>query len=329
MVTGTNEQPVATGTENVRRTPLVAVCVATYRRNVMLARLLDGLESLVLPAGHDIELRIVDNDADEGARSMVEHYAARSRFPVRYTTQRERNIALTRNKALDLGEADLVAFIDDDEVPTDSWLVELIGALGTRFDLVVGDVVPHYGCTPPRWVEAGRFHYKSSGKVGEPIDWKGTRTSNSLLRGHWIYARGLRFDERFGRSGAEDTELFKRIYDEGGQFGAAPRSIVSERIHAEQCTTRWLTRRFWRNGINYERLIAEDNDRHPFVRFVARTGKAGAKLLAATPRLLTGRAEGTVRALTELSRAFGGLVGWLRPKSIERSKGYGSSGCAE
>jgi len=329
MATGTNEHPVATGPVAAQRTPLVAVCVATYRRNQLLVQLLDGFEAMTLPDGHDVEIRVVDNDADEGARAVVEQYAGRSRFTVRYTCQPKRNIALTRNKALDLGEADLLAFIDDDEAPTESWLVELIAALGDRFDLVIGDVVPVYERTPPAWIERGRFHHKSSGGAGQPISWNGTRTSNTLLKGHWIYDRGFRFDEQFGRSGAEDTELFKRIHEAGAEFGAAPRSVVTEHIHADQCRAGWLTKRFWRNGINYERLVAGGGGRHPLVRFAARTARATMRLLCAAPLLLVGRADRAVRALTELARAFGGVVGWLSPGSIQKSKGYGSSGCAE
>lgn len=325
--TGTTEPPAVTGSETSQRTPRIAVCVATYRRPHLLLDLLNGLESMALPDGHDVEIRVVDNDQNESARKTVEDCAGRSRFTVRYATQPERNIALTRNKALDAGPADLLAFIDDDEVPTRPWLTELVAGLGDTFDLVIGNVEPKFETEPPAWVERGRFHHKSSGNPGDIIGWNGTRTSNTMLRGSWVYDRGVRFDERYGKSGAEDTEMFKRIHDAGGVFGAAPKSVVLEHVHADQTKLGWLTKRFWNNGINYERLVANDGGRHPLVRFAARTIRGTANLIIGAPLALVGRGDRAAHAILDLSRAFGGLVGWLAPSSIERSSGYRSSGC--
>lgn len=327
--TGTHESPVATGSAVETHTPRIAVCVATYKRPHLLGALLQGFEAMSTPEGYDVEIRIVDNDADESARATVEDFAGRSRFPVRYTGQPERNIALTRNKALDFGPAELLAFIDDDEVPTHSWLVELVAGLGDRFDLVIGNVEPRFEQTPPAWVTRGAFHHKTSGRAGETIGWNGTRTSNTLLRGKWIYEDGFRFDERFGKSGGEDTQLFKRIQEAGGVFGAAPASVVVETVHKEQCTLAWLRKRFWNNGINYERLVQGDGGRHPLVRFAARAARGTLNLLLGLPLIAFGRGDRAARAVIELSRACGGLVGWLTPSSIERSAGYRSSGCEQ
>lgn len=308
-------------------TPHIAVCIATYKRPHLLSELLHSFASVATPAGHSIEIRIVDNDARGSARSTVEHHQRCSRLPIHYACQPERNIARARNAALDMGPADLLAFIDDDETASPSWLVELVAAMHEQTDLAIGNVEPKFEARPPGWVQRGRFHFKGSGDPGDAVPWKSARTSNCALRGHWIYERGLRFDERFGKSGGEDTELFKRIHGLGGVFAAAPRSLVIETVHQEQCRLSWLMQRFWRNGINYERLVARDEQRHPLVRCTARMTWGLLQLALGIPFLVLGRIDFVVHPLLGLARAAGGMVGWLRPDSIEHGPGYRSIGC--
>lgn len=309
--------------------PRIAICVATYRRPTLLAVLLRSVASIRIPEGFDVELRIIDNDAAGTAEEVVRAAQAESALSIHYAVQPERNIALTRNAALDVGAADYLAFIDDDEWPDETWLQELLFAAECGADVVIGDVRPDYERPPPGWIRRGRFHAKGSGAQGAALTWQSGRTSNTLLRGAWIYEQGFRFDEKFGRSGGEDTHLFKRILDSGGRMVAAPRAVVTERVHRSQCQLGWLLARYWRNGVNYERLVAETGggSRHPLVRFLGRIAVGLGRLVASVPPLLVGRFERCAAALVGLSRAAGGLVGWLSPERIERSEGYQSSGC--
>jgi glycosyltransferase involved in cell wall biosynthesis len=51
-----------------------AISVATYRRPDGLARLLDSIVEAEIPAGWDIVVVVVDNDADESAAATVGRY---------------------------------------------------------------------------------------------------------------------------------------------------------------------------------------------------------------------------------------------------------------
>ena len=69
--------------------------------------------------GSEIEVVVVDNDAERSAAAVVEE--ARAELPglrLVYAAEPERNIALARNAAVRLASGDRFAFIDDDEVPS-------------------------------------------------------------------------------------------------------------------------------------------------------------------------------------------------------------------
>ena len=68
---------------------------------------------------------VADNDRLESARSVASQFEAESSIAVKYCVQAEQNIALTRNKAIENSHGDFIAFIDDDQFPTDRWLVAL------------------------------------------------------------------------------------------------------------------------------------------------------------------------------------------------------------
>ena len=98
----------------------ISVCIATYRRLERLEALLSDLSrQQLLPS----EVIVVDNDAEGTARAVVERcLAARPPFPIRYDIQPQKNIALTRNRTVELASREWLAFVDDDERAPDSWL---------------------------------------------------------------------------------------------------------------------------------------------------------------------------------------------------------------
>jgi N-acetylglucosaminyldiphosphoundecaprenol N-acetyl-beta-D-mannosaminyltransferase len=309
----------------------LAICIASYRRPQLLKGTLASLLELELPYGmRNIEVRVVDNDESRTAEAVVNAFAAEAspRFLVRYAVEPERSIALARNRAVELGPARFVAFIDDDERADRWWLRGLWDALcAHRADATFGRVDAVLPDVAPGWVRRGRFLDKAAGPEGLALSWERTRTSSALVVGTWFYRHGFRFDAKFGRSGGEDTDLFRRIAAAGARFRAAPASVVREVAHADQCTFRWILRRAWRGGANYERLVAGEGGRlAPLWRFAKRMGIGVPAAILALPGAMRGRHEHLCGALQGLALACGGLVGWLRPQVFENARGYRSAG---
>ena len=135
----------------------VDVCIATYRRPRGLQRLLDGLQAQQLPQDEAPQVRVVvvDNDPEGSARELCEEARGWLRFPLVYVLEKRRGIPQARNTAVatSLGEADFLAFVDDDEAPDPGWLMELLRVQQARgADAVAGPCVPLFEDGAPAWI---------------------------------------------------------------------------------------------------------------------------------------------------------------------------------
>src|SRR5580700_7943958 len=95
----------------------IAICICTYKRPVLLKRLLDDLGGQDTGGLFTYSIVVVDNDHLRSAEPVVSVFAAASAIPIRYCEEPRQNIALARNKAVENATGDFVAFIDDDEFP--------------------------------------------------------------------------------------------------------------------------------------------------------------------------------------------------------------------
>lgn len=198
--------------------PHICVCICTFKRAFLLSGLLEGLEGQETEGLFGYSIVIVDNDGSGSARKTVESYAKHSRVPISYHVEPVQNIALARNKAVANSRGDYVAFIDDDEVPSLGWLLNLYKSL-VFFETsgVLGPVLPLYRGSPPSWVLNGEFFARPTYYSGYFLDWDITRMGNCLLRRSVFTERDDWFLAPYGRGG-EDRDFFKRKIAQGHVF---------------------------------------------------------------------------------------------------------------
>jgi glycosyltransferase involved in cell wall biosynthesis len=185
---------------------------------LLLKELLQVLAGQISGDLFDYCIVVVDNDRFESGRSVVESEANRSKMPVLYFVEPERNIALARNKAIMNSRGDFIALIDDDELPDSSWLLNMYKAqvrLGA--DGVLGPVFPRYEAPPPRWVLNGRFFDRPIYFTGYIMRWELTRTGNCFLRRGLFEENEDWFLPKFG-GGGEDRDFFNRMIVRGYSF---------------------------------------------------------------------------------------------------------------
>jgi succinoglycan biosynthesis protein ExoM len=299
----------------------VAICVATYRRPKMLRRLLDSLAAMQRPADTDVELRLVDNDSEFSSEPAVRAFTAHNPWPLRTAIERQQNIALARNRALEMGPTDFVVFVDDDEVVPERWLQDLLDcAERTGADGAFGPVQGRVPVGAPEWTRRGGFFDKSTGPQDAEVAWGSTRTSNTLVRGSWFYEKGLRFDAGYGRSGSSDTDLFVRMAVQGALFASAESAGVWEDVEPQRACFRWLWKRYYRNGLTYHRLCRNlAGPPHPGGQLLRRLLKMAFLCFSSLPGLLLGRCDRFYHGLFVGALAMGGMVAWLRPA---RATGY-------
>ncbi len=230
----------------------IAVCIATYRRAERLGALLDDLAQQKLPP---VEIIVVDNDAAGTARDTVEQHRGRvNAYPIRYDIQPARNIALTRNRTVELATAEWLAFVDDDERAPNLWLSQLAEA-AQRYsaDAVLGPVVPLVPEIAPQWIRRGRFYDFARFGSGEAIPLNRLRFGNILLHGARLRQEPVPFDPAYGLATGEDADLLIRLVQKGAKIVWCDEAVVMEPVESARLSLRWLLQRALSGGQEYSR----------------------------------------------------------------------------
>ncbi|WP_196250675.1 glycosyltransferase family 2 protein [Cellulomonas sp. JZ18] len=227
------------------------VAVVTYRRPRQLAVLLDA----VLPQVGDVQpparVLVVDNDPQGGARAVTD---ARAGLGIDYVHEPRPGLAAVRNRALDAARgtgARVVVFVDDDEVPQPGWLAALVAMWErTGADAVAGPSRKVLPQPVDRWVQASGFFLPRPGRThGAPVP--AAASHNLLLDLDRLRDRGLRFDERFGLTGGEDTMLTLALTAAGGTILWCEDALVLDPVPRHRAQRGWVLAREHRTGCTW------------------------------------------------------------------------------
>ncbi len=220
----------------------IAVCVCTYKRSHLLKELLEGLRFLETGGLFAYSVVVADNDELRSAEQVVMNFALESGISVHYCVEPKQNIALTRNKAIECAKGDFIAFIDDDEIPMQDWLLHLFKALKKyKVDGVLGPVKPRFQEDTPSWVVKGKFYDRPTYPTGFVIGWTQGRTGNVLLKKQVFAEEAQAFRPQF-RAG-EDQDFFRRMIAKGLSFVWCGEAIAYEVVPPSRWRRRFMLRR--------------------------------------------------------------------------------------
>lgn len=296
----------------------IAVCALTFRRPVGLRLLLDGLARLDPPASSSIEVIIVDNDPEGSARGLVEARRDGFPWPLHYAVEPARGIPFGRNRAVAMAaDADVVVFLDDDEIPEPDWLLELVRVQRqTSADVVTGPIRPVFDEPPPQWVLDGRFFERPRFRTGEEIGY--ARTSNVLIAHHVFPDDEPAFNEAMGLNGGDDTHFFMRARRQGHRIVWADGAWVSEAVPTSRVSVRWLLQREYRRGNTLSLCLRDlfDTPWRRIRRAVLGLARIAQGAVMVVPGVFRGRV-GLVRALQRIWFGAGLLAGLVGLQYLE------------
>lgn len=201
--------------------------IATYRRAAFLPDLVGCLEAQTLPRER-FEVVIVDDGSDDDTWSVLSHQAERSSLRLA-VLRRARNggPAAARNRAVALSHGELLAFTDDDCLPSPRWLEALVRA-AAGVDLVQGRTEPDPN---PAGMQSGPW--ARTLRIVEPTAL--FETCNIAYR-RSAFERVGGFDESQavsarpgGRHFGEDVRLGSAVVGSGGARRFAPDALVHHR----------------------------------------------------------------------------------------------------
>lgn len=227
--------------------PDLTVAILTYRRPDQLAANLVavcvGIRN-VDGAAHSRVL-IVDNDPDGSAEEV-----AHRPWPVlvEYVHEPRPGIPAARNRALaESRRSRLLAFIDDDEIPEERWLVHLVETWRrTGADAVMGRVVSELPPDSDPYLSAGGFFNRPSRPTGTVLS--AAATGNLLLDLDTVRRLQLKFDDRLGLAGGEDTVFTTQLARRGGLIVWCQESVTVDPVTPQRATRAWARRRAFSHG---------------------------------------------------------------------------------
>lgn len=314
--------------------PSVVIAVPTFRRPDDLQRLLAALASAAshataIGAASRVDVLVVDNDPAGSALAVVVQGSG-----VRVVHETAPGIAAARNRALDESRAhDVLVFIDDDESPAaQDWLVRLLEtARATRAFVVAGPVVTLVDGGLDPWVDAGGFfarRHRAHLRTGASID--RAATNNLLLDLHFVRRSGIRFDDRFGRSGGEDSLFTSQLHRAGARMVWCAEALVHDHLPAARRSRAHALRRMRgmaAAGVRVGLALAPTRRRRAAVRVKAVLA-GGARIGAGVAKCATGVVVHSQRldavGRRDVMRGVGaleGAAGRIRTHYGERAQG--------
>lgn len=294
----------------------VSICVATYKRQDLLHQLILSLQALKFEqiATPEIEIIVVDNDANGSARETLSTWQESSRWPIHYDIEMRSGVTYARNRTIQNAaeDSDFIAIIDDDEQACPSWLEALLTAQAQfQADIVGGPILPVFQSNQvPNWIHQGQFFAPPAYKTGQNLHV--AFTNNVLLPAPYLKQMPCVFDERFAVGGGEDTHLFMRLHQAGLKIVWSAEAIAYESIPASRTTFQWLLRRnYW--GWSIYSLVEKELYPQPKI-FLVRLCKGLALMilgiLALIPGLLRGKHH-LYRACIRTAQGAGTIMGLL------------------
>lgn len=295
----------------------ITICVPTYKRPVLLARLLENLaHALVLFTQESnwlVEVLVVDNDPLKSALATVEEAKKKWGINITYLLEARTGLSYVRNtavrNALQKPHCQWVVFIDDDEFPARSWLLELFLALQkSEASIATGPIKPFFEVNPSGWILRGRFFERRRHVDLEVVSYAYARTSNVAIAREVFEKIGF-FDENLNLKGGEDTDFFYRATQAGFTIVWADKAVVYEYVPKERQTLRWLLLR----GFRTSQTMLYIASKYRGIRGVLlELGKASVRLVLgigimplALLGALAGRKEYIARALLWVARGLG------------------------
>lgn len=244
--------------------PPICACICTHNGQATLRDCLDSLAGQTLEPDRFSILVVDDGSTDQTANLVRQWRDNHPDITCRLVIRTSNGLSAARNTGLQLSDAPLVAFLDDDALAGPGWLQEFLTAF-CEFPLaaaVGGPVQVRWMAEKPRW---WRDELDEVFNHFEPSDQPCTLAWPDLPIGCNFAVRrsiavGLgRFRTDLGRQkghllGMEEIELFLRMLATDYQIAFWPHARIQHLALPHRVTRKYVLGRAWMHGRSLARL---------------------------------------------------------------------------
>jgi glycosyltransferase involved in cell wall biosynthesis len=209
--------------------PRVSVVIPTYNRARCLA---EAVDSVLAQEEAEVELIVVDDGSTDGTAHMLAGYGE----AIRVLRQENRGVSAARNAGIAAAQAELLAFLDSDDV----WLP---GKLRAQVDFFAARPEALICQTEELWVKngrrvnPGRRHRKRGGMIFEASLELCLVSPSAVMTRRELFERVGRFDE--GLPACEDYDLWLRVSRRFPVHLIEAALIVKRGGHPDQLSRGW------------------------------------------------------------------------------------------
>ncbi len=227
---------------------VASVVVTTFRRQAMLAELLDALCPQV--KSKPVEVIIVDNCPSASAHEIVE---ARQASFLRYEHEMRSGVVHARNRGVAAALGTYVIFLDDDELPGTGWLDAWLTQADGITDVSFGRIVPRLLAACPAGMnqlveQSFRREMNTSTNADISPRWPYLGTGNAMFHKHRCFDSSAPFDARFNARGGEDVWLIRGLVTRGYRLIWNHDAVVEELVPSDRMMVAFLAQRRFNQG---------------------------------------------------------------------------------
>jgi GT2 family glycosyltransferase len=218
------------------------------------ACLMSVLQQTISPDQYEIILVNNSPRTDSEVRQLIQTLPENAR--INCSIEPKEGLSFARNHGISLSKGEILVFIDDDAVAESSWLEDILKTYREHPDaaIVGGKINLCWENSIPKWLHPELYGYLGELDYGDvifPIQ-KSQRLGggNFSIKKSWLEKCGG-FSTRLGRNrksflSGEETELFIRVWDYGGQCYYNSEAIVTHPAPLQRMNKNFFRQRvYW------------------------------------------------------------------------------------
>lgn len=298
----------------------LAICIPTYKRLLLLKSLIISIITCNIDKSliNSVNIIIVDNDIDKSAEQIENELngSVNGIYKLHYHNFPRKGLSNVRNELIRnamLLSPDFLIFIDDDEYVAVDWLNELVKVITrNNGDMAIGPVLSVFNTKISRYIS----YWFRRPEYPDNTELKYIRTGNLIINTKSILRYGVWFDDRFNRTGSEDTYFGIQMIKKGASVFYAANAVAYEIIPLNRARLKWLMGRRYRaaSTVIYIRKLEKD-----YAGIVKKIISSVFYIISGIIALIiaTFPIEKKYWGILKLSEGFGGIAGLINLKYNE------------